>query len=102
MSREISLVSCLSLSISIHLLVEQEQHIQGRVTWSESKLMIRNQAIGEEEGFNVGSDDGFHDLADDWEKADWSVVAGICFCTFLCRAVMFADFQADDLEEMRG
>ena len=21
-------------------------------------------------------------LADDWEKADWSVVAGICFCTF--------------------
>ena len=44
--------------------------------------MIRNQAVGEEEGFNVGSDDGFHNLADDWEKADWSVVAGICFCTF--------------------
>ena len=65
------------------------------VTWSESKLMIGNEAIGEEEGFNVGSDNGFHDLADDWEKTDWSVDAGICFCTFLCRAVMFADLQAD-------
>ena len=32
---------------------EQKQHIQGRVTWSETKLMIENQAIGEEEGFNV-------------------------------------------------
>ena len=32
---------------------EQKQHIQGRVTWSEAKLMIGNQAIGEEEGFNV-------------------------------------------------
>ena len=29
------------------------EHIQGRVTWSETKLMIRNQAIGEEEGFDV-------------------------------------------------
>ena len=38
----------------LHLLLgEQKQHIQGRVTWSESKLMIGNQAIGEEEGFNV-------------------------------------------------
>ena len=35
------------------LLGEKKQHIQGRVTWSESKLMIGNQAIGEEEGFNV-------------------------------------------------
>ena len=35
------------------LLEEQKQHIQGRVTWSETKLMIGNQAIGEEEGFNV-------------------------------------------------
>ena len=77
------------------LLGKQEQQVQGRMTWSESKLMIRNQAIGEEGGFNVGSDDGFRNLADDWEKADWSVVAGICFCTFLCRVVMFADFQAD-------
>ena len=40
-------------------------------------------------------DDGFHNLAYDWEKADWSVVAGICFSTVLCRAVMFADFQVD-------
>ncbi len=61
------------------LLVEQKQHMQGRVTWSETKLMIGNQAIGEEEGFNVGSDD---ELADDWEKADWSVIAGLCFCIF--------------------
>ena len=35
------------------LLGEQKQNIQGRVTWSETKLMIGNQAIGEEEGFNV-------------------------------------------------
>ena len=35
------------------LLREQKQHIQGGVTYSETKLMIRNQAIGEEEGFNV-------------------------------------------------
>ena len=64
------------------LLGEQKQHIHGRVTWSETKLMIRNQVIGEEEGFNVGSDDGFYNFADDWEKGDWFVVAGICFCTF--------------------
>ena len=35
------------------LLGEQKQHIQGRVTWSETKVMIGNQAIGEEEGFDV-------------------------------------------------
>ena len=35
------------------LLGEQKQHIQGRVAWSEAKLMIGNQAIGEEEGSNV-------------------------------------------------
>ena len=35
------------------LLGEQKQHIQGRVTWSETKLMIRNKAVGEEEGFDV-------------------------------------------------
>ena len=57
--------------------------------------MTGNQAIGEEEGFNVGSDDGFHNLADDWEKANWSAVARICFfAPFLCRVVMFADFHA--------
>ena len=64
------------------MFLEQKQHIQGRVTWSEAKLMIGNQAIGEEEGFNVGSDDGFRNLADDWENAVRSVIAGICFCTF--------------------
>ena len=65
------------------LLGEQKHHIPGTVNWSESKSITRNQAIGEEV-FNVRSDDGFHNLADDWEKADWSVVARICFCTFLC------------------
>ena len=35
------------------LLGEQKQHIQGRVTWSETKLMIGNQAIVEEEGFHI-------------------------------------------------
>ena len=64
------------------LLRKQKQHVQGRVTWSKSKLMVGNQAIREEEGFDVRSDDGFHNLADDWQKADWSVVARICFCTF--------------------
>ena len=71
----------------LHLLLgKQKQHVKGRVTWSVSKLMIGNQAIGEEEGFNVGSDDGFNDLADYWEQADWSVVAGICFCTFVMQS----------------
>ena len=45
--------------------------------------MIGNQAIGEEERFDVGSADSLHDLADDWEQADRSIVAGIDFCTFL-------------------
>ena len=35
------------------LLGVKKQHIQGRVTSSETKLMIGNQAIAEEEGFNV-------------------------------------------------
>ena len=35
------------------LLGEQKQHNHGRVTWSESKLMIGNKVIGEEEGFIV-------------------------------------------------
>ena len=42
------------------------QHVQGRVTWSESELMVRDQTMmGEEEGFDVYCYDGFHDLADD-------------------------------------
>ena len=65
------------------MLGKQNQHVQGGVTWSESKLMVRNQTIGKEEGFDIKSDDGLHDLADDWEQADWSEVAGISFCTFL-------------------
>ena len=54
------------------LLGKQKQHVQGRVTWSESKLMIGNQAVGEEEGFDVGSDYEFQDVAHDWEQANWS------------------------------
>ena len=73
MSNEMPLISCLVLRTSI-----QQKHAQGKGTWSESKLMIGNQAIGEEEGFDVGSNNGFHSHADDWE-ADWSVVAGISF-----------------------
>ena len=68
------------------LLGEQKQYVQSRVTLSETKLMIRNQAIGEEEGFNIGSNDGFHNLADDWENANWSVVVKICFCTFFVQS----------------
>ncbi len=34
------------------LLGEQKQHIKVRVTWSETKL-IGNQAIGQDEAFNV-------------------------------------------------
>ena len=95
MSWDMPLISYLALEDLHPLLGEQKQHIQGRVTWSESKLMIGNKTIGEEEGIDVGRDDGFHNLAEDWDKVDWSVVAGICFCTFLCRVVIFADFQAD-------
>ena len=65
------------------------------MTGYKTKLMVGNQVIGEEEGFEIRSDDGFHDIANDWEKADGSAVAGIRFSPFLCRAVMFADFQAD-------
>ena len=44
-------ISCIE---DLHpVLGEQMQHIQCGVTWSESKLMIENQAIVEEEGFNV-------------------------------------------------
>ncbi len=46
------------------LLGEYKQHFQSRANWSESKLMIRDQAIWEEEGFDIRSNDGFHDFAD--------------------------------------
>ena len=77
------------------LLREQKQNIQGRLTCSESKLKIGNQAIGEEEGFNVWSDDGFHKLFG-WLREGLL----ICSCRhlllhLLCRVVMFANFQAD-------
>ena len=42
MSRDMALISCLALRISIHCWESRSSHIQGRVTWSESKLMIGN------------------------------------------------------------
>ena len=69
------------------LLGKHKQHVQGRMTWSKSKLMFGNQSIGEEEGLDVRSDDGFHDLADYyWEQADWYVVARISFCTIFMQS----------------
>ena len=41
------------------LLGESKQHVQGRVTRSESELMISDEVVGEK--------GGFHDLADDWK-----------------------------------
>ena len=86
-SKEMALISS-GIEDLHQLLGEQKQHIQGRVTWSESKLMIGNQAIGEEGGFNLRSNDEFHsdDRVYDWEKANWSVVAGITFCTFFMQS----------------
>ena len=46
------------------LLGESKQHVQGGVTWSESKLVIGDEVVGEKEGFHINCDDGFHDLAD--------------------------------------
>ena len=65
MSREMNLLM-FGIEDLHPLLGKQEQQVQGRVTRSESKSMIGNQAVVEEEGFNVGNDDGFHNLADDW------------------------------------
>ena len=52
------------------------------MTSSETKLLISDEVVGEKEGFHINSDDGFHDLADDWKQADRSVVQRIRFCTF--------------------
>ena len=38
---------------------EYNQHVQGRVTWSESELVIRVEAIGEKEWFHINFDDWF-------------------------------------------
>ena len=67
------------------MLGKQKQHVQGRMTSSKSKLMVGNRAIGEEEGFDVRSDDGVYDLADDWEQADWSLLQDL-FCTFFLQS----------------
>ena len=82
MSRETELNSSLTLRAPIHCLV----------------------VIGEKEGFHFNKDDGSHNLVDDWKQAVKSVVEGISFCTFLCRAVRLEDFQAveEDLAQMTG
>ena len=48
------------------LLGEQDQHIQDRVTWSETKLMIRNQAIGDE-----------IDIIDIIDHNTWNLILGL-------------------------
>ena len=80
---------------------KQKQQVQGRVTWSESKLMIGNEAIGEEEGFNVGSVMSSMTLLMIGRRLIGLSLQGSVFAPFLCRTVMFADFQqmADDLEQ---
>ena len=69
--------------------------MQGGVTLSESKLVICDEAVREKKGFHINCNDGSFGLADDWKLADRSVVKEIRFCTFLCNAVMLADFQED-------
>ena len=46
--------------------------------------------------FHINCDDRFHGLADDRKEANRSVVKDIGFCTFLCNAVLMADFQVDE------
>ena len=65
--------------------VPRKDFARRRITSRQQALeisleIIGNQAIGEEEGFDVGSNDGFHDLG------DWSVVAGNCFCAFFMQS----------------
>ena len=47
------------------LLGELKPHVQCRVTWSETKLVICDEVVGEK-GFHINCSDEFHDLADDW------------------------------------
>ena len=36
--------------------------------------------------------------ADDWEKADWSVVAGNCFCTFFMQgSELLKEFENEQI-----
>ena len=50
------------------LLGESKQHVQGRLTWSKTKLVIRSEVVGgEKEGFDFDCDDRSRDLADDWK-----------------------------------
>ena len=39
------------------LLGELKQHVQGGVTYSETKLVIRDEVVGEKEGFHINCDD---------------------------------------------
>ena len=42
---------------------ESKQHVQGGVSWSETKFVIRDEVVGEKERFHIKCDDGFHYLA---------------------------------------
>ena len=96
MSRDMALISCPALSTSIHCW-ESRSSISRVVTWSETKLMIGNQAIGEEEGLDLMSEammDSITLLMIGRRLIGLSL-QGSVFAPFLCRAVMFADFEAD-------
>uniref|UniRef100_A0A8C4QBH9 Villin 1 n=1 Tax=Eptatretus burgeri TaxID=7764 RepID=A0A8C4QBH9_EPTBU len=49
------------------MLGESKQHVPGGVTWSETKLVIRDAIVREKEAFHINDNDGFQNLADDWK-----------------------------------
>ena len=62
--------------------------------------MIGNQVIEEEEGFNVDAMIDSITLLMIWRRLIGLLLQGSVFAPFLCRAVMFADFQADGRWQM--
>ena len=68
---------------------EQKQHIQGRVTWSEIKPLEKRKDLMSE-----AMKDSITLLMNGRRLIDLSL-QGYVFAPFLCRAVMFADFQGD-------
>ncbi len=77
------------------MLRKQKQHVQSRVTRSETKLMIRDQAIGEEERFHIEAVMDSMTLLIIGRRLIGLSLLGSVFARFLCKAVMLADFQAD-------
>ena len=65
------------------------------MTWSETKLVIRDEVVGEKEGFHINCDDGLHYLADVGSKLIGLQLRGSIFAPFLWNVIMLADFQAD-------